>query len=73
MELFYDRYISQLLAALVVAGDSPHAPNAPAANTGVQLVVNAAKGWVGCALRVYKHERRLQQQRFTPPVARGFR
>lgn len=49
MELFYDRYISQLLAALVVAGDSPYAPDAPAANTGVcsWLVTAASRvGWV---------------------------
>lgn len=34
VELFYDRHISQLLAALVAAGDTPYGPGAPAASTG---------------------------------------
>lgn len=39
VELFYDRHISQLLAALVAAGDTPYGPGAPAAST-VGLVVD---------------------------------
>ncbi|KAL4852743.1 Serine/threonine-protein phosphatase 4 regulatory subunit 3 [Chlorella vulgaris] len=39
VELFYDQHISQLLAALVQAGDAPYSPGAPAPNT-VGLVVD---------------------------------
>ena len=34
VQLFYDKHIQHLLAALVEAGDEPDGPGAPAANTG---------------------------------------